>query len=150
MHQHLKRFLQTALCNLLAGEQVHNILQTIDQRVADVSFVVGAEGSNAINVAMQFVDENGEEITSRRHVKLLVLADANGDAFSAVDYDTIAVGTDGAILETVADKVIDAITEADGDLDITFTKATGAATSYLAFVKPDGSLKISGAITHAA
>lgn len=113
------------------------------------SFAVGAEdGGDAIVVAVQALDENGAACAVRTGLTLYILADANGDAFNTGDY-TIAAGTDGAILQTVADKIIHAITEADGDLDVSLTIA-GGATCYLAHVGPTGKLSISAAITHAA
>lgn len=116
--------------------------------IGDASFSIADEDTNAIVVSVQLKDYLGRELTARTSVKVLVLADANGDAFESADY-TIAAGTDGAVVQSVADNVLECITEADGDLDISLT-ITGGETCYLAVVLSDGSLKISGAITHAA
>lgn len=117
--------------------------------VFDASFSIGTEsGGNAIVVSIQAKDSAGQDISSRHALDVLILADSSGNAFNTNDY-TIAAGTDGAVSEAVADKVLKCITEADGDLDISLT-ITGAATCYLAVVLPGGGLAISGAITHAA
>ena len=146
----IKAALTVALGNGPLATKVGNIVDTIDSRAANCSFTVGAEAANVINVAVQVQDEEGNDVSGRYAIELLLLDDADGDAFNTDNYTTIAIGTDGALVEIVADKVLRVITESDGDVDIDITLASGAATSYLAMVKPDGTLAVSGAITHAA
>jgi hypothetical protein len=77
-----------------------------------------------------------------------VLADANGDAFAATGGSTgIAVGTDGALLPIVAKKLFLAISEADGDIDLTWTD-TGTEAAYLAVILPNGKMIVSAALTN--
>lgn len=140
--------LRAALANTGAFNQVKGCIDPLSGGIANMTFTVGTEATNAIVVACQALDEFGNVLTERCAVTLLLLADANGDAFNTENY-TIAAGTDGALQELVADKVLLGITEADGDLDVSLTLA-GAGTSYLACVLPSGRLVISGAITHAA
>ena len=118
--------------------------------VDNVTFVIGAEAANVINVGLQCVDENGDDCAVRTGLMITLFADADGDSINAQDYTTIAVGTDGWLTELIADKHIIAGTEADGDLDIDITLSSGAATSFLGVLLPGGKWIISGAITHAA
>lgn len=139
-----KASLETALASVNAKNDLVKALG-----VTGATFTVGAEAANVITVNVQLKDELGE-VSGVRAVTLLVLSAAAGTAFNTTDYTSIAAGTDGALVELVADKVLLATCEADGDLDVVFTLSSGGATSYLAVVLADGSLAVSGAITHAA
>jgi len=115
----------------------------------DVAMTVGTEAGNVITVACQAQDRDGVALSHRVSLPWYLADDANGDtpASSAPSGGT-AAGTDGAIIEWVAQLSGLAVTEADGDLDIAITD-TGTPTLYLVFVLPDGRLTVSGAITFA-
>lgn len=144
----MKQALDSALVLPDAAKAIRNILNVNASGIGGVTFTVGAEVATVVTVNVQVNDPQGKPVQQRVALPLLLLADANGDAFTSTNYDTIAAGTDGALLELVADKVLLGITEADGDLDVAITEAA-ASTCYLAAVLPDGRLAISGAITHA-
>ena len=145
--QHLLTQLKAGLRNNALARNLAGLLEQQFGGAASVTYTIGAEsGADAIVVSLQFSDQDGDEIASRQHVQILLLADANGDALNTNNY-TIAAGTDGVVAEVVADKVLSCITEADGDLDISLTIA-GDKTCYLAWVGPGGKLHVSGAITH--
>jgi hypothetical protein len=117
----------------------------------DASFVVGAEGSNAINVAIQLKDADGADLAVRGSVRAYLSDDATGDSVIATATSgTVAIGTDGLLIDTgnVAKKCFQLTSESDGDIDITITEA-GVKTLYLILVMPNGKLKASGAITFA-
>jgi len=116
----------------------------------DANFTVGAEATNAINVAIQLLDrENGNEIAERVSLAWYLANDANGDTPSSVaPTGGAAIGTDGALIEWTANLSGLVISEIDGDIDITLTD-TGTPTFYLVLVMPDGKLQVSGAITFA-
>jgi hypothetical protein len=117
--------------------------------VRDASIVVGAEVSNARAITIQLKDESGADIAVREAVWIAVLLDANGDAFVTTGGSTgIAIGTDGALLPVVAKKLFLAISEADGDIDLTWTD-TGTEAAYLAVILPGGKMIISTALTNA-
>ena len=129
---------------LESGGQFDNI-----GAVADASIVVGAEAGDARAITIQLKDAAGADIASRQLVKIVVLFDANGDAFVTTGGSTgIAIGTDGALLALVAKKSFLAISEADGDIDLTWTD-TGTEAAYLAVVLPTGKMIISAALTNA-
>ncbi len=123
---------------------------SVDKPELWATITVGAEDTNVRAITIQLFNDEGAEVTSRRVVDILVLADANGDAIITTGGSTgIAIGTDGAILATiVAKKVFRVISEADGDIDLTWTD-TGTEVAYLAVVQSDGSLAISSALTNA-
>lgn len=145
----LRMQLPGAVPNHAAGNEVARQLNVIGKNVGHATLSVGAEsGGNAIVVSVQLYDAQGNELTRACAVDVLLLADAAGAAFNTNNY-TIAAGTDGAVVEVVADKVLKCISEADGDLDISLTIA-GGATCYVAVVLPGGKLAVSSAVTHAA
>lgn len=112
-------------------------------------FTVGAEDTNAINVAVQLVDrQNGNEINERIALTWYLAGDANGDSVASAPSGGIAIGTDGLLLEWTANVSGLVVSESDGDIDVTITD-TGTPTMYLVLVAPDGKLLISGAITFA-
>lgn len=120
-----------------------------NRAVAGARITVGAEASNVRAIGIQLTDLAGRDISYRAVVDLVLLADANGDAFAATGGSTgIAIGTDGALLATVAKKRWTAISEADGDIDLTWTD-TGTEAAYLAVVLPNGQMVISAPLTNA-
>lgn len=121
----------------------------ITQPCVDCTITVGAENTNVRAITIQLLDANGADIAYREYVELYVLADANGDAFATTGGSTgIAIGTDGALLPVVAKKMFVAISEADGDIDLTWTD-TGTEACYLAVRLPTGRVVVSAALTNA-
>jgi hypothetical protein len=127
-------------------------INSLHGKVAGATIVVGAEnaGTGVINVAIQLIDANGADLAMRACVMSYLSNDANGDSVVApVHSGAVAIGTDGLLLPMVAKTNFMLTSEADGDIDINITEA-GAKTAYLVLVMPNGSLVVSGAITHAA
>ena len=118
------------------------------QGIAAAEFTIGTEAAEAITVNIQLKNDLGDELDAVTAVEVFVFANAAGTAFNTQDYTSIAAGTDGAVVERVADKILDCTCEADGDLDIVLTE-TGAGTVYLGVKLSNGEFAISGAITHA-
>ena len=112
-------------------------------------FTIGAENTNAINVAIQLLNrDNGNELAERVGLQWYLSSDANGDAISAAPSGGIAIGTDGLLIEHTNNIAGTVISEADGDIDVTLTEST-AKSFYLILIAPDGKLYPSGAITFA-
>lgn len=127
---------------------VSNGLQVTSPCV-DCSITVGAEAGDARAITIQLKDANGNDIAYREMVDLYLFADADGAAFVTTGGSTgIAIGTDGALLAVVAKKAFVAISEADGDIDLTWTD-TGTEAAYLAVRLPTGRLVFSSALTNA-
>lgn len=119
-----------------------------DLRQLTATITVGAEAADVRAITIQFQGGPGHDLNYRITVPVVVLADANGDAFATTGGSTgIAIGTDGALIALVAKKVFLAISEADGDLDLTWTD-TGTEVAYLGLVMPDGRLILSAALTN--
>jgi hypothetical protein len=114
--------------------------------VNEASFVIGAETANVINVAIQLKDGT-KDLVQRASILSYISSDANGDSVVATAPTTVAIGTDGVNIPLVTGKCFLLTSEADGDIDMDITLSSGAATYYLVLVMPDGSLKVSGAIT---
>lgn len=141
----------TAELNKLAGATVSTAeLNKFDGSPLDASFVIGAEGGNVINVAIQLKDADGADLAVRGAVRAYLSDDANGDAIVAVAPDGgVAIGTDGLAIPLVASKAFELISEADGDIDINITHAAGAKTLYVILILPNGKLMASAAVTFA-
>jgi hypothetical protein len=115
------------------------------------SFTVAAQSGNGIAVAAQVKYLTGQDVAEARCLKWYLSTDSAGQVRvnPALGTDiTVASGTDGVIIEDLADSSGFVTVESDGDADFNFTKvATGAETIYLNFVMPDGRIVTSGAIT---
>jgi len=121
-----------------------------EQVLSDATITVGAEAANVINVAMQLLDQSGNEMVTRRGLAAYLSDDATGDSIAGTaPSGGVAIGTDGLAIPLVANKAFHLTSEADGDIDLNITE-TGADTWYLHLVLPDGRLASSGAITFAA
>lgn len=117
--------------------------------VRNVSFIVGVEGTNAINVAVKLKDDGYANLSERGNVFAYLSDDANGDSIAATAPSTgWAIGTDGLLIPVVANKAAQLVSESNGNIDITITEA-GVATWYLVLITPDGRLHVSGPITFA-
>ena len=117
--------------------------------IGGATFTIGAESADVINVGIQLEDDDGNDLAAVTAVEVWLFADANGTAINTNDYDTIAIGTDGVLVERVADKILDCTCESDGDLDIDLTEASTTPTAYVGVKLGAGSFAISGAVTHA-
>lgn len=116
--------------------------------VAGATITVGAENTNARAITVQLTDADGDDIAYIAPVWLAVFADASGTSFATTGGSTgIAIGTDGALLAVVAKKLFLATSEADGDIDLTWTD-TGTEAAYLGVLLPNGTIEISTAMTN--
>ena len=118
--------------------------------IGSAEFTVNAEATNVITTNIQLKNLLGEELTAATAVEVWLFSAAAATAVNAQNYTTIAAGTDGVVLERIADTILDCTTEADGDLDIAITLSSGAATCYLGVKLANGEFAFSDAITHAA
>lgn len=118
--------------------------------VYGATITVGADAGTTAAVTIQLTDANGNDLAVRGSVFAYVSDDANGDSLAGTAPDGVAIGTDGVAIPLVAGKAFQLISEADGDIDLTFTE-NGADTWYLILVMPTtGKLVASGAITFTA
>lgn len=130
------------------GKRVGQFVEGFLDSIMGASFSIGDEDTNAIVVSIQLKNEHGDDLSSVQGVWVGIFANSGGTAFNTSDY-TIAAGTDGDLVQVVADKLLFCTCEADGDLDISLTIA-GASTCYLGVILPSGKIVMSSAITHAS
>jgi len=117
--------------------------QTITEQVLDVAFTVSDNDTTTPNVAMQFKDVGGNDVSHPVAVMCYLTTDSAGQtlAVDATDTTDIAIGTDGTILaELVTDIMAVCVSEADGDLDLEVTVVDGK-TVYFNVVMPNGEVK---------
>lgn len=116
---------------------------------ASATFSIGTEAGDEITVGIQLLDGNGDAIATRCAVGFYLSDNANGDTLVAAT-TSLAAGTDGVMIEAVADSAGTLISESDGDIDVTIGDASGAETYYLVLIMPSGELVVSDAITFEA
>lgn len=120
----------------------------ISRPCVDASITVGAENTNVRAITIQLKDAKGNDINYVETVELILFLDAGRTAFVATGGSTgIAIGTDGALLAIVAKKYFIATSEADGDIDLTWTD-TGTEAAYLGVRLPNGRIVMSSALTN--
>lgn len=119
--------------------------------ITGVTFVIGAEAADIINVGLQLTDAAGVDLAVIGNVFAFLSDSSTGDSIAATAPATsVAIGTDGAIVvEHTAKLAWTLQSETDGDIDIDITE-TGTDTWYLVVVLPDGTQVVSTAITFAA
>ena len=110
----------------------------------------GAEVPDDINVAAQLQDGLGNDLAAGAVLPFYLADDAAGLTPSTTAPDGgIVIGTDGALIESVANLSGLVVSEEDGDIDIDMTES-GTATWYLVIVLPSSKKAVSPAITFAA
>ena len=118
--------------------------QTIAGQVLDVEFTVTDNITTATpNVAMQFKDVAGNDVSHPITVNCYLSTDSAGQtlAIDSTDTTEIAIGTDGTILaELAADIMAVCVSESDGDLDLEIT-VVDSKTVYFNVVMPNGEVK---------
>lgn len=118
---------------VLNGKAVH-------RPCVDASIVVNPTATSPRSITIQLKDGNGNDIDYVEVVEALVFSDANMTAFTTTGGSTgLAIGTDGALLATVAKKRFMLTSEADGDIDLTHTD-TGTDACFLVLRLPNGVL----------
>lgn len=132
-----------------AGQLVSNGID-ISQPCVGATITVGDETTNVRPITIQLTDANGDDIAYVETVELILFLTADKLAFVVTGGSTgIAVGTDGAIQARVAKKAWIATSEADGDIDLTWTD-TGTEAAFLGVRLPNGNIIVSDALANAA
>lgn len=115
----------------------------------DASITVGAEAGDARAITIQLKDADGRDIDYVEEVELALFLTADRLAYVVTGGSTgIAIGTDGALSTIVAKKRFYATSEADGDIDLTWTD-TGTEAAFLGLKLPTGRWIMSDALTNA-
>lgn len=121
----------------------------ITRPCVDATITVGAEATDARAITIQLKDANGADIDYVETVEIILFLNAAMTAFVVTGGSTgIAIGTDGALLTVVAKKYFLATSEADGDIDLTWTDI-GTEAAYLGVRLPNGRVVVSSALTNA-
>lgn len=118
-------------------------------KCADASIAVSDEATNVRTITIQLKDANGADIDYVEEVELAMFLTADRLAYVVTGGSTgIAIGTDGALSTIVAKKRFYATSEADGDIDLTWTD-TGTEAAFLGLKLPTGRWVMSSALTNA-
>lgn len=114
-----------------------------------VEMIVGVQGGNIINVALQVQDAEGNDLAEQKSF-LAWLSDTAGAALTGTAPSVgTSIGTDGVIIvEHTAETLLELLTDADGVLDLNIEEA-GADTWYLNIRLANGAIVSSTAITFA-
>jgi hypothetical protein len=114
---------------------------------ADATITVAAEDTNVRAITIQLKDATGADISYVETVEIIVFTSTAMTAFATGGSTGLAIGTDGALLAVVAKKYFLATSEADGDIDLTWTD-TGTETVAVAVRLPTGRIVISEAFAN--
>lgn len=121
----------------------------ISRPCVDATITVGDEAGDARAITIQLKDADGQDINYVEEVDIVLFLNAARTAYVVTGGSTgIAIGTDGALQTILAKKVFRATSEADGDLDLTWTD-TGTEVAYLGVRLPNGRYVMSDALTNA-
>ncbi len=132
----------------VTGELISNDIQ-ISRPCVDATITVGAEAANVRAITIQLIDAHGKDIAYVEEVELVLFLTADRLSYVVTGGSTgIAIGTDGALSTIVAKKVFRATSEADGDIDLTWTD-TGTEAAFLGVRLPNGRYVMSDALTNA-
>ena len=125
-------------------------INSLDGIPAGVTFTIGSEAANVINVGLQLEDANGNDLAVAGNVRAFLSDNSTGlDVTTTAPDGGIADGTDGNITGSITANIHLLLqSEADGDIDIDITE-TGVDTWYLVVVLPNGKQVVSSAITFA-
>lgn len=115
----------------------------------DAEFTIGAEAANEINVAVQLVDPGGQPLEAPTGITAYLSDTADGLTPTAATVDTVAIGTNGSLIDITAATSFVIVSDADGQFDLDIGEA-GAGTWYLTLILPSGAIVVSDAITFAA
>ena len=122
--------------------------RNVTQPCVDAVITVGAEVTNVRNITIQLQDADGNDINYVQQVGIVLFTDATMTAYATTGGSTgIAIGTDGALLAVVAKKYFLATSEADGDIDLTWTD-TGTEQVAVGVVLPNGRVVVSAAFAN--
>ena len=118
-----------------------------DNQVAGVTYVVGAEGGDVINLGLQLTDAAGADMATVCALPFYMSTDSAGKDVATTGTTTVAVGTDGGIYPSGDDSTIAGlvVSEADGDIDLDFGD-TSSITLYFNLILPTGAIATSAAI----
>jgi len=114
---------------------------------AAITYTIGSEAGNVINVALQALDESGAEVSERCSFMFYLSDDANGDSILGTAVSgSFVIGTDGVLLwQGATGKGGYLVTESDGDVDLNLTHS-GAKSLYFITILPNGTLDASAII----
>ncbi len=127
------------------GATLHNIEVSGDW--TGVTFVVGGAHTDTVNIAMQFTDAAGNDISAPATGVFYLADDSAGLNITATGPDGAnAINADGSAVELLADKVWAFTTEADGDLAFDVKDTSGAVDWYMVVQLPSGRLAVSSKI----
>ena len=119
---------------------------TVTDNPYGATFVIGAEAGNVINVAIQLNNSEGNALKQRGTIMGYLSNNADGDDLATAPDGGIAIGTDGLLIETVANQAFMMTSEATGEIDVDISE-TGTPTFYIVLVMASGERVISDAIT---
>ena len=119
--------------------------------VKDAEITVTQSASGTFAVVVQLQGENGEDLTAKGWVHWYLSTDAAGDvvATDTTDVTSLAIATDGTLLE---DNVSGGIwgllrSESDGDIGLAIV-VPASKVVYLNIILPDGSVVTSDDMTY--
>lgn len=131
---------------LIGSLHVEDEITVKDMSVVTAVFTVAAAVGDSITTSIQFKDGNGANLAQAKAFPFYLADNASGLTPSTVAPATsLAAGTNGKIIEWVANLSGLVICKADGTLDIVIVE-TADKDYYIVVVLPSGELAVSGVL----
>ena len=117
----------------------------------DATITITQSASGSFNAAIDLLGTNGDALTNMAVVGFYFSTDVTGQvlAVTSTDLTSVAIGTDGMLMEdNVTGNVWGrAVCETDGDIDIDVV-VPASKVVYLNLIMPDGTVVVSAAMTY--
>lgn len=118
-----------------------------------VSFVIAAEGGDEIDVLLQLEDGDGDAVEEFAHLRVWLTDSQGADEDISTGAPSAGIDISGSgegviVNHTVADLLMECVTDTNGQIEFTIGEA-GAATWYMNVALPGGGIVVSDAITFA-
>ncbi|MGB1389985.1 MAG: hypothetical protein ACPG61_13975 [Paracoccaceae bacterium] len=110
----------------------------VSQPCVDATVTVSDETTNVRTITIQLKDARGRDIDYAETVEIILFSDAAKAGIGGGSPSTgLAAGTDGDLAVITAHTAYYAVSETDGDIDLTWTD-TGTAAAFIGVRLPSG------------
>jgi hypothetical protein len=110
-----------------------------DNSPLDIGVTVGAEAGDVINVAIQLRSTPNDNLSSPSKIFAYLSDVATGTGFTATaPPNGVSIGTNGEIIQAVANVAFDLVSNASGQIDIDIDYGAGAKSYWLVILNALG------------
>lgn len=109
-------------------------------------FTIATQSSHTRNVGIQLKDADGSNLKQVGAVDAYLSDNSDGSTLiGTAPSSTVAIGTDGLLINQVTDKAFKLVSESNGHIDINLINST-AKDIYIVLIMPDGGIQVSAKV----